>query len=320
MYSVLNWQPANRCPSKLLIFILFLWYLEGWGQIAPQYCSYPFMFVVAILKPLWSWVQWAEPQQTSKMINSCENHLFYLTHALRSTGGIRSGLRSLHKDVVSIYQPEKQLAAILLKKNFPLDACSPRMELPLQELQESLIADTGSHACYLKCLMSAIMKKIEFQQYPVLMRVPLLKRLLAPQWKSDLWKNKAKMAMGCVDLTVPQLLLNAIHTPPPFIMLAKTKTQSTRDDHILSCESTTISVCRELLLVMKKMVSCVGLLLPALLIPELVSHIQEGFYSPSNPAQAQFVSTCLHDIFRVFLLLLDDLAVGTVACVMCGWV
>lgn len=63
---------------------------------------------------------------------------------------------------------------------------------------------------------------------------------------------------------------------------------------------------------MKKMVICAGLLLPALLIPELVSHIQEGFYSPSNPAQAQFVSTGLHDIFRVFLLLLDDLAVGTI--------
>lgn len=72
------------------------------------------------------------------------------------------------------------------------------------------------------------------------------------------------------------------------------------------------SVCRDFLLVMKKTVSCIGLLLPALLIPKLVSHIRGGFYGSSNPAQAEFVSTGLPDIFRDFLLLLNELARGTV--------
>lgn len=91
----------------------------------------------------------------------------------------------------------------------------------LQELQESLITDTDSHACCLKCLMSAIMKK-ETAAAEEMAAAEV--SLLAPQWKSDLLKNKVKTAMGCVNLNVAQPFLNAIHILPPFIMQAKTKT------------------------------------------------------------------------------------------------
>lgn len=96
--------------------------------------------------------------------------------------------------------------------------------------------------------------------------------------------------------------------PLPFNTLAETKASLSEDDDNVSSVSATSVLCggraastsvhRDFPQMMTVVAARVGLPLPQLLIPKVVSHLWEGIYGPPNPPQVAFVSPAFPDIWQ----------------------